>query len=100
MCNGKLAGLNNIDMTSYSKHEIPYLEEENKTVNVNISIYVLNIGNLDTEEMTFDVEMYLELDWVDPRLAFKEYSNASYVLITGKKPLQILSKERGVTLCY
>uniref|UniRef100_A0A7M5WYB6 Uncharacterized protein n=2 Tax=Clytia hemisphaerica TaxID=252671 RepID=A0A7M5WYB6_9CNID len=70
-------------MTGYSKNEIPFLEDENKTVNINISIYVLNIGNLNTVEMTFEVEMYLELDWMDPRLAFKKYHNDSYILIAG-----------------
>ena len=80
---GQLASLKNINMTGYSKVSIPYLEDHNKTLDVQISIMILNIGNLDTTEMTFEVEMYFDMRWMDPRLAFKSYLNASYVLVSG-----------------
>ena len=78
-----MASLKNINMTNYEKVSLPYIDEQNKTVDVNVSMYILNIGNLNTQEMTFEVEMYFGMKWKDPRLAFKEYSNASYALVTG-----------------
>uniref|UniRef100_A0A7M5WX17 Neurotransmitter-gated ion-channel ligand-binding domain-containing protein n=2 Tax=Clytia hemisphaerica TaxID=252671 RepID=A0A7M5WX17_9CNID len=75
-------------MTGYSKVSIPYLKNHNKTLDVLTSITVLNIGNLNTEEMTFEVEVYFDMKWMDPRLAFKEYLNASYVLVPGETAYQ------------
>lgn len=80
-----MASLKNINMTNYEKVSLPYIAEQNKTVDVNVSMYILNIGNLNTQEMTFEVEMYFGMKWKDPRLAFKEYNNASYALVTGQK---------------
>eukprot|EP00111_Clytia_hemisphaerica_P009577 TCONS_00028072-protein len=79
-----MASLKNINMTNYEKVSLPYIAEQNKTVDVNVSMYILNIGNLNTQEMTFEVEMYFGMKWKDPRLAFKEYNNASYALVTGE----------------
>ena len=83
-CNGQtIASIEDIRLVNYSKVAIPYLQESNKTADVNISLFILNIGNLNTQEMTFEAEMYFELKWTDPRLAFGEYHNASYALVAG-----------------
>ncbi|XP_066928031.1 gamma-aminobutyric acid receptor subunit rho-1-like [Clytia hemisphaerica] len=79
-----IASLENINMTEYEKVTLPYLHDNNKTVEVNVSMYILNIGNMNTREMTFEVEMYFSMNWTDPRLAFEEYHNASYALVTGE----------------
>ena len=83
VCKGQMASLYDINLTNYSKISAPYLSDKSKTVDVNVSMYILNIGNLNTEEMTFEVEMYFGMKWTDPRLAFKEYNNASYAIVKG-----------------
>ena len=86
LCEGDMASLYEINLTNYSKVAIPYLEDTSKTVDVNVSMYILNIGNLDTAQMTFEVEMYFGMKWKDPRLAFREYNNATYALVKGTLP--------------
>ncbi|XP_066928092.1 glycine receptor subunit beta-type 4-like [Clytia hemisphaerica] len=81
---GHMASLNDINLKNYSKVAIPYSEDPGKTVNVNVSMYILNIGSLDTAKMTFEIEMYFGMKWIDPRLAFKEYNNATYALVKGE----------------
>ena len=82
-CNGQIASLYDINLSNYSKISAPYLDDKSKAVDVNVSMYILNIGNLDTKEMTFEVEMYFGMEWLDPRLAFKEYNNASHAIVKG-----------------
>ena len=82
-CNGQMASLYDINLSNYSKISAPYLNDKSKTVDVNVSMYILNIGNLDTAQMTFEVEMYFGMKWTDPRLAFKEYNNATYAMVKG-----------------
>ena len=84
LCDGQnIASIEDINLTNYSKVSTPYMTDPNKTVDVYISMFILNIGNLNTKEMTFETEMYFEMKWKDPRLAFQDYHNASYALVSG-----------------
>ncbi|XP_066928029.1 pH-sensitive chloride channel 2-like [Clytia hemisphaerica] len=85
LCDGQnIANIEDISLANYSKVATPYLSNPNKTVDVYISMFILNIGNLNTKEMTFETEMYFEMKWKDPRLAFQDYHNATYALVSGE----------------
>lgn len=46
----------------------------NGSVPVNISLYILNIPNIDTQKMHMSVDMYYRQSWIDSRLKFDEIS--------------------------
>jgi len=41
-----------------------------KPVTVAISIHVINLASIDEVEQQFEIDGYLRLHWIDPRLAF------------------------------
>ena len=59
--------LKNHSSTTYNKQERPNKHSSEVDI-VTVSLYILNIGNLDAAKRSFNVELYFTLRWTDERL--------------------------------
>lgn len=61
----------------------------NETLDVRIGFYVESLGNFRSTEMTFDVDLYLYMSWLDARL---KHNESDYVLVNDKEVLELIWK--------
>lgn len=60
--------------------------EQNKTVNVNVTMYVMDIGLTSPDSMNFMIDFYFRQMWYDPRLMFEnDFENVNFVVMTSKQ---------------
>jgi cation transporter family protein len=63
----------------YDKRMRPYYGE--KPVEVQTSIYVMDVFNIDEVKHEFTVSMYFRHHWEDPRLTYKPLANMNIILL-------------------
>ncbi|RUS84224.1 hypothetical protein EGW08_008028, partial [Elysia chlorotica] len=74
--------------SSYNSRISPNYEEEHATT-VHVQIYVLSIDSVNEQSMDYTMNMYLRQRWVDPRLAFMNYSKADMLELDIKLMSQV-----------
>ncbi|VDM46068.1 unnamed protein product [Toxocara canis] len=68
------------------RKSIPRVNEK-EPLQLHIGFYLESMGNFRSTEMTFDVDLYLYMSWLDPSL---NHSSADYILINDKQLLSEL----------
>lgn len=74
--------------SSYNSRISPNYEEEHATT-VDVQIYILSIDSVNEQSMDYTMNMYLRQRWVDPRLAFMNYSKADMLELDIKLMSQV-----------
>ncbi|GFN78064.1 glycine receptor subunit alpha-1 [Plakobranchus ocellatus] len=74
--------------SSYNSRISPNYEEDSATT-VDVQIYILSIDSVNEQSMDYTMNMYLRQRWVDPRLAFMNYSSADMLELDIKLMSQV-----------
>ncbi|RWS03490.1 uncharacterized protein B4U79_06635, partial [Dinothrombium tinctorium] len=69
---------------------LPPKPKDNEPVKVNVSMFILNIRSVDIKDLSFTVDLYIHLKWMDRRLNFpRQVINENFISLKNKWKNQI-----------
>ncbi|WP_340105915.1 hypothetical protein [Rhodohalobacter sp. 8-1] len=73
--------------------ELGYIAPPDSLVEVDANLYINKIYNVNSVEETYQIDGYLEFQWIDERLAFESESADSYLIFENDRASEVMKSE-------